>query len=65
MAEFYIEVKPKVTGERLVHKSTCSALPPNESLAYLGAFGNVNAPINMSRNKYALVSGCPECIPSE
>ena len=64
MAEFYIESKPKETGERLVHKSTCSALPSVDTMAYLGSFGNVAAPINKSRTKFALVSGCPVCIAS-
>ncbi len=65
MAEFYIEKQPNATGEHIVHSSTCSSLPATESMQYLGAYSNANAPVNRAVDRYSKVSTCPTCLPPE
>jgi hypothetical protein len=64
MAEFYIEKTPNETGLHVVHSSTCASLPASESLQYLGAFSNANAPVNKAVDRYSKVSTCPSCLPA-
>ena len=61
MAEFYIEKKPNETGENIVHSSTCASLPAIETMQYLGAFSNTNAPVNKAVDRFSKVSACPHC----
>jgi len=62
MAEFYIEKGAKETGERVVHSATCSSLPAKETLTYLGAYSNANAPVNKATDYFGKVTTCPDCI---
>lgn len=62
MAEFYIETKANETGEHRVHSSTCSSMPAKESMRYLGAFSNAQAPVYKASNRYLKVSTCPKCL---
>jgi hypothetical protein len=64
MAQFYVEKKANVSGEHIVHSSTCSSLPATENMHYLGAFSNANAPVNKASNRYVKVSTCPKCLPT-
>lgn len=64
MAEFYVEKKPSETGEYLVHSSTCSSLPAEENMHYLGAYSNAQAPVNQAVDRYLKVSTCPNCLPA-
>ena len=62
MAEFYVEKNANDTGAHLVHSSTCSSMPPKESMHYLGAFSNATAPVNKALNRFVRVSSCPQCL---
>jgi hypothetical protein len=64
MAEFYIEKNTTETGEHIVHSSTCASLPATETMQYLGAFSNANAPVNKALNRYVKVSTCLKCLPA-
>lgn len=62
MALFYVEKKPSETGEHLVHSSTCSSLPAEESMHYLGAYSNAQSPVNQALDRYVNVAPCPKCL---
>lgn len=64
MAEFYIEKNANEAGDHIVHSSKCSSLPATESMHYLGAFSNANAPVHKASNRYVKVSTCPKCLPA-
>lgn len=64
MAEFYVEKTATETGEHLVHSKTCSSLPAEETMHYLGSYSNPQAPVNQALDRYVKVSTCPKCLPA-
>ena len=62
MAEFYVEKKATETGEHLVHSKTCSSLPAEETMHYLGSYAQ--APVSEALDRYVKVSTCPNCLPA-
>jgi len=64
MALFYVERKENEAGEHVVHSSTCTCLPAEESMRYLGAYSNPQAPVHKALDRYLKVSTCPTCLPA-
>lgn len=62
MAEFYVEKKENEAGAHLVHSKTCSSLPPEKTMHYLGAYSNAQAPIKEAFDRYVKVAVCPKCL---
>lgn len=60
MALFYVEKGTNEEGEHVIHSSTCSCLPAEDSMHYLGAY--VQAPVWEAYIRYRKVSLCPKCI---
>ena len=62
MAEFYVEKNATKTGEHLVHSKTCSSLPAEETMHYLGAYSNALAPVKEANDRYVKVAACRNCL---
>jgi len=62
MAEFYVEKKENESGAHLVHSKTCSSLPAEETMHYLGAYSNALSPLHEANDRYVKVAVCPKCI---
>ncbi len=62
MALFYVEKGTNEAGEHLIHSSTCSSLPAEEVMHYVGAYAQ--APVNEVMDRYVKVSTCPDCLPA-
>lgn len=60
MALFYIEKERNEAGERMIHSSTCSSLPAEESMIYMGSYAQ--APVKEATDRYVTVSTCPNCL---
>ncbi|MCQ8118974.1 hypothetical protein A1353_20075 [Methylomonas methanica] len=63
MAEFFIEISAQETGEHLVHKSTCSALPAKDAIYYLGSISNVVSAAKKAGERFTKPTACPQCSP--
>jgi hypothetical protein len=61
MALFYVEKGTNEAGEHLVHSSTCSRLPGEETMHYVGAYAQ--APVKEVMDRYVRVATCPNCLP--
>lgn len=62
MALFYVEKGTNDVGDHLIHSSTCSSLPSEESMHYVGSYAQ--APVNEVLDRYVKVSTCPNCLPA-
>lgn len=62
MAEFYVEKKANEAGEHLVHSKTCSSLPAEKDMHYMGSYAQ--APVKEAMDRYVKVSTCPNCLPA-
>ena len=62
MALFYVEKGTNQAGEHLVHSSTCSSLPAEESMIYVGSYAQ--APVKEVTDRYVRVATCPNCLPA-
>jgi hypothetical protein len=62
MALFYIERGTNEAGEHLIHSSTCSSLPAEETMIYMGSYAQ--APVKEATDRYVTVSTCPNCLPA-
>jgi len=62
MTEFYVEKKATETGEHLVHSKTCSSLPAEGAMHYMGSYAQ--APVKEAMDRYVKVSTCPKCLPA-
>lgn len=62
MALFYVEKNTNEAGEHLVHSSTCSSLPAEETMHYVGSYAQ--APVKEVMDRYVKVSTCPNCSPA-
>jgi hypothetical protein len=61
MALFYVEKGTNEAGEHLIHSSTCSCLPAEETMHYVGAYAQ--APVKEVMDRYVRVATCPNCLP--
>lgn len=62
MAEFYIETTAQANGDYIVHKSTCSLLPPSkEAVRYLGAIASSGSAVKKASEFFKQATSCPQC----
>lgn len=61
MALFYVEKGTNESGEHLIHSSSCSCLPKEEAMHYVGSYAQ--APVKEVLDRYVNVSTCPNCLP--
>jgi len=61
MALFYVEKGTNEAGDHLIHSSTCSCLPAEEAMHYVGAYAQ--APVKEVMDRYVKVSTCQNCLP--
>lgn len=61
MAEFFIEIGAQDTGEHLIHKSICSALPAKDAIYYLGSIASVASAAKKASERFAKPTACPQC----
>lgn len=62
MALFYIEKGTNDAGDHLIHSSTCTSLPAEEAMIYMGSYAK--APVKEATDRYVTVSTCPNCLPA-
>lgn len=62
MALFYVEKDINEAGEHLVHSATCSSLPTEEKIYYMGSYAQ--APVKEATDRYVKVATCPNCLPA-
>jgi hypothetical protein len=62
MALFYVEKGTNEAGDHLIHSSTCSCLPAEETMNYVGAYAQ--APVKEVMDRYVRVATCPNCLPA-
>ncbi len=62
MALFYVEKGANEAGEHLVHSSTCTSLPAEEAMHYMGSYAQ--APVKEAMDRYVKVTTCPKCLPA-
>lgn len=62
MGLFYVEKGTNEAGEHVIHSSTCSCLPAEDAMHYMGAY--VQAPIWEAYLRYSKVTTCRNCIPA-
>ena len=60
MALFYVEKGTNEAGKHLIHSSTCSSLPEEENMIYVGSYAQ--APVKEVTDRYVKVSTCPNCL---
>ena len=60
MALFYVEKGTNKVGEHLIHSSTCSSLPAEETMYYVGAYAQ--PPVKEVMDRYVKVATCPNCV---
>lgn len=60
MALFYVEKGTNAAGEHLIHSSTCTSLPAEESMHYVGSYAG--APVREVTDRYVNVATCPNCV---
>lgn len=65
MYEYYVERLANETGNHVVHRSSCSALPAIGELHYIGVRSNIAAPLNEAANWFSTSTPCPDCIPAK
>lgn len=61
MAEFYIEKTAKDSGEHLIHFSTCSQLPEEAELDYLGSIASYESAQSKGKQRFHAVNACTAC----
>ncbi len=66
MSEYYLVKNPDQEQNRIVHRDDCkelSATPAfDNSLKYLGSFGNKEAAFSKARGYYDGIILCPNCL---
>ena len=65
MDEFFVEKSANASGEHVVHRDGCPALPAKDEVHLIGVRSNTAAPLKEAANWFSKSAPCPECIPAK